>query len=97
MASNRSPGVAAASWRHEKAGSTTRRLKRKSDPHILMHLIDRTPRTYSHRGYRVEALACGPYRYNVWRRSEDLAFCSVASLRDAEAAIAEDLAAEEVA
>ncbi len=93
MASNRSPGVAAAPWRHEKTGSTTRRLKRKSHPHSLMHLIERTPRVYSHRGYRVEALP-GPRGWNIWRPSEDLAFCSVDSLRDAEAVIAEDLAGE---
>jgi len=60
-----------------------------------MHLIERTPRAYSHRGYRVEALACGPYRYNVWRRSEYLALCSVDSMQDAAAVIAEDLAVEE--
>jgi len=68
--------------------------QKQINPHSLMHLIERTPRAYAHRGYRVEALACGPYRYNVWRRSEDLAFCSVDSLRDAEAVIAEDLAGE---
>jgi hypothetical protein len=57
-----------------------------------MHLIERTPHTYSHRGYRVEALACRPHRYNVWRRREDLAICSVNTLQEAAAAIDEDLA-----
>jgi hypothetical protein len=93
VASKRRLSEAAAHWRHEKAGSNTRRLE-ESHPYILMHLIERAPRAYSHRGYRVEALACGPYRYNVWRSSEDFAFCSVDSLRDAEAVIAEDLAGE---
>ena len=55
-----------------------------------MHLIERAPRTYLHRGYMVEALP-GPRGWNIWRRSEDLAFCSVDCLRDAEAVIAEDL------
>jgi len=58
-----------------------------------MHLTKHNPRTYSHRGYTVEALACGAYAYNVWRRSEDLAFCSVQTLQEAAAAIDEDLGA----
>lgn len=55
-----------------------------------MHLTERNPRTYSHRGYMVQALP-GPYGWNIWRRSENLAFCTAESLRDAEAVIADDL------
>jgi hypothetical protein len=58
-----------------------------------MHLTKRNPRTYLHRGYMVEALS-GQRGWNIWHRSEDQAFCSVGSLRDAEAVIAEDLLGE---
>jgi len=37
VASKRRPSAAAAPWRHEKAGSPTRRLKRKTHPHSLMN------------------------------------------------------------
>jgi hypothetical protein len=58
-----------------------------------MHLIERNPRTYLHRGYVVEALY-GPRGWNIWRPYEDLALCSADSLRDAKAVIADDLSEE---
>ena len=58
-----------------------------------MHLIERNPRTYRHRRYELQALP-GPRGWNIWRPSENLAFCSVDSQQDAAAVIAEDLAGE---
>ena len=58
-----------------------------------MHLIERTPRTYRHRRYEMQALP-GPRGWTIWRPSDDMAFSSMDSLQDAAAFIAEDLAGE---
>jgi hypothetical protein len=55
-----------------------------------MRQTERTPRTYRHRGYAIEALACGPYRWNVWRPGADLALCGVQSLAEARELIEAD-------
>jgi hypothetical protein len=55
--------------------------------------MERTPRTYRHRRYEMQALP-GPRGWNIWRPSDDMAFCSMDSLQDAAALIAEDLAGE---
>ena len=55
-----------------------------------MRQIERTPRTYRHRGYVVEALASGPCRWNVWRPGADLALCGVQSLAEARELIEAD-------
>ena len=55
-----------------------------------MNLAKRTPRTYRHRGYEIQALACGSYRWNLWRPGADLALCEVQTLADAWAVIEAD-------
>ena len=53
-----------------------------------MHQTERTPRTYRHRGYVIEALPCGPHRWNIWRPRADLALCGVQSLAEAREVLA---------
>lgn len=53
-----------------------------------MHQTERTPRTYRHRGYVIEALSCGPHRWNIWRARADLALCGVQSLAEAREVLA---------
>ena len=53
-----------------------------------MHQTERTPRTYRHRGYVIEALPCGPHRWNIWRPRADLALCGVQSLSEAREVLA---------
>ena len=55
-----------------------------------MTFAERIPRTYGHRGYVIEALACGPYRWNIWRPGDDLALCGVQTLADAREVIEAD-------
>ena len=55
-----------------------------------MNLTERTPRTYHHRRYVIEALACGPYRWNIWRPDDALALCGVQTLTEAREVIEAD-------
>lgn len=55
-----------------------------------MHLIERTPCTYRHRGYEIEVVACGPFRWAVWRIGGDDCW-HVRSLAEAREVIAEDI------